>query len=211
MSGKFISIEGIEGAGKSTQLQFIADYLRSHGKQVVVTREPGGTRLGEEIREVLLKPTDQAMAEDTELLLMFAARAEHIKQVIEPALKRGDWVLSDRFVDATFAYQGGGRGIDEQRISELASWTLQGCHTDVTFLFDLPVAVGQTRVEQRQQQKDRFEQEKQAFFERVRICYLARAKAEPQRIKLIDASQSIEAIQQQLSQHLVQLVDKAAL
>ncbi|THF72087.1 MAG: dTMP kinase, partial [Methylophaga nitratireducenticrescens] len=106
MSGKFISIEGIEGAGKSTQLQFIADYLRSHGKQVVVTREPGGTRLGEEIREVLLKPTDQAMAEDTELLLMFAARAEHIKQVIEPALKRGDWVLSDRFVDATFAYQG---------------------------------------------------------------------------------------------------------
>lgn len=211
MSGKFISIEGIEGAGKSTQLQFIADYLRSHGKQVVVTREPGGTLLGEEIREVLLKPTDQAMAEDTELLLMFAARAEHIKQVIEPALKRGDWVLSDRFVDATFAYQGGGRGIDEQRISELASWTLQGCHTDVTFLFDLPVAVGQTRVEQRQQQKDRFEQEKQVFFERVRNCYLARAKAEPQRIKLIDASQSIEAIQQQLSQHLVQLVDKAAL
>jgi dTMP kinase len=211
MSGKFISIEGIEGAGKSTQLQFIADYLRSHGKQVVVTREPGGTRLGEEIREVLLKPTDQAMAEDTELLLMFAARAEHIKQVIEPALKRGDWVLSDRFVDATFAYQGGGRGIDEQRISELASWTLQGCHTDVTFLFDLPVAVGQTRVEQRQQQKDRFEQEKQAFFERVRNCYLARAKAEPQRIKVIDANQSIEAIQQQLSQHLVQLVDKAAL
>ncbi|MCL5975663.1 MAG: dTMP kinase [Gammaproteobacteria bacterium] len=211
MSGKFISIEGIEGAGKSTQLQFIADYLRSHGKQVVVTREPGGTLLGEEIRQVLLKPTDQAMAEDTELLLMFAARAEHIKQVIEPALKRGDWVLSDRFVDATFAYQGGGRGIDEQRISELASWTLQGFHTDTTFLFDLPVALGQTRVEQRQQQKDRFEQEKQAFFERVRNCYLDRAKAEPQRIKLIDASQSIEAIQQQLSKHLIQLVDNAAL
>jgi len=211
MSGKFISIEGIEGAGKSTQLQFIADYLRSHGIQVVVTREPGGTDLGEEIRQVLLKPTEQAMAEDTELLLMFAARAEHIKQVIEPALKRGDWVLSDRFVDATFAYQGGGRGIDQQRIEELANWTLQGCHTDVTFLFDLPVAVGQTRVEQRQQQKDRFEQEKQAFFERVRDCYLDRAKAEPQRIKLIDASQSIEAIQQQLSQQLEQLVDKTAL
>ncbi|MDO8827070.1 dTMP kinase [Methylophaga sp.] len=211
MSGKFISIEGIEGAGKSTQLQFIADYLRSHGIQVVVTREPGGTDLGEEIRQVLLKPTEQAMAEDTELLLMFAARAEHIKQVIEPALKRGDWVLSDRFVDATFAYQGGGRGIDQQRIEELANWTLQGCHTDVTFLFDLPVAVGQTRVEQRQQQKDRFEQEKQAFFERVRDCYLARAKAEPQRIKLIDASQSIEAIQQQLSQQLEPLVDKAGL
>lgn len=211
MSGKFISIEGIEGAGKSTQLQFIADYLRSNGIQVVVTREPGGTNLGEEIRQVLLKPTERAMAEDTELLLMFAARAEHIKQVIEPALKRGDWVLSDRFVDATFAYQGGGRGIDQQRIEDIANWTLQGCHTDVTFLFDLPVVLGQTRVEQRQQQKDRFEQEKQAFFERVRNCYLARAKAEPQRIKLIDASQSIEAIQQQLSQQLEQLVDKAAL
>lgn len=211
MSGKFISIEGIEGAGKSTQLQFIAEYLRSRGKQVVVTREPGGTPLGEEIREVLLKPTDRSMAEETELLLMFAARAEHIKQVIQPALERGDWVLSDRFVDATFAYQGGGRGINEQRITELADWTLQGCHTDVTFLFDLPVALGQTRVELRQQEKDRFEQEKQVFFERVRNCYLARAKAEPQRIKLIDASQSIEAIQQQLSRHLDELADKVVL
>lgn len=207
MNGKFISIEGIEGAGKSTQLQFIADYIRSHGKQVVVTREPGGTTLGEEIREVLLKPTEQAMAEDTELLLMFAARAEHIQQVILPALKRGDWVVSDRFVDATFAYQGGGRGINEQRIELLADWTLQGCNTDVTFLFDLPVALGQTRVEQRQQQKDRFEQEKQVFFERVRNCYLARAEAEPKRIKRIDASQNIEAIQQQLKHQLAPLLD----
>lgn len=211
MNGKFISIEGIEGAGKSTQLQFIADYLRYKGKHVVVTREPGGTPLGEKIREVLLKPTDQAMAEDTELLLMFAARAEHIQQVILPALKRGDWVVSDRFVDATFAYQGGGRGIDEQRIRQLAEWTLQGFQTDVTFLFDLPVALGQTRVEQRQQQKDRFEQEKKAFFERVKNCYLARAEAEPERIKLIDASQSIAAIQQQLSQQLDQIVDKSGL
>ena len=211
MNGKFISIEGIEGAGKSTQLQFIADYLRYQGKHVVVTREPGGTPLGEKIREVLLKPTDQAMAEDTELLLMFAARAEHIQQVILPALKRGDWVVSDRFVDATFAYQGGGRGIDEQRIRQLAEWTLQGFQTDVTFLFDLPVVLGQTRVEQRQQQKDRFEQEKKAFFERVKNCYLARAEAEPERIKLIDASQSIAAIQQQLSQQLDQLVDKSGL
>ena len=207
MNGKFISIEGIEGAGKSTQLQFIADYIRSHGKQVVVTREPGGTTLGEEIREVLLKPTEQAMAEDTELLLMFAARAEHIQQVILPALKRGDWVVSDRFVDATFAYQGGGRGINEQRIKQLADWTLQGCNTDVTFLFDLPVALGQTRVEQRQQKKDRFEQEKRVFFERVRDCYLARAEAEPKRIKRIDASQNIEAIQQQLKHQLAPLLD----
>lgn len=202
MSGKFISIEGIEGAGKSTQLQFVAEFLRAHGKQVVVTREPGGTPLGEEIREVLLKSTKRAMAQDTELLLMFAARAEHLQQLILPALKRGDWVISDRFVDATFAYQGGGRGIDNKRICELADWTLQGCHADVTFLFDLPVALGQTRVEQRQQQKDRFEQEKKAFFERVRDCYLTRAEAEPQRIKLIDASQPIEAIRQQLKQQL---------
>jgi len=207
MNGKFISIEGIEGAGKSTQLQFIADYIRSHGKQVVVTREPGGTALGEEIREVLLKPTEQAMAEDTELLLMFAARAEHIHQVILPALKRGDWVVSDRFVDATFAYQGGGRGINEQRIKQLADWTLQGCNTDVTFLFDLPVALGQTRVELRQQQKDRFEQEKQVFFERVRNCYLARAEAEPKRIKRIDASKNIEAIQKQLKHQLTPLLE----
>lgn len=206
MNGRFISIEGIEGAGKSTQLQFIADFLRSKGKQVVVTREPGGTPLGEQIRKILLEPVEQPMSEDTELLLMFAARAEHLQQVVRPALQRGDWVLSDRFVDATFAYQGGGRGICEQRIAALADWTLQDCYTDVTFLFDLPVAVGQLRVDQRPQQKDRFEQEHQAFFERVRQCYLARAQAEPERIKLIDASQTVEAIQHQLLQSLEQLL-----
>lgn len=206
MNGKFISIEGIEGAGKSTQLQFIADFLRSKGKQVVVTREPGGTAVGEQIRKILLEPAEQSMSEDTELLLMFAARAEHLQQVVRPALQRGDWVLSDRFVDATFAYQGGGRGICEQRIAALADWTLQGCDTDVTFLFDLPVSLGQLRVDQRPQQRDRFEQEQQAFFERIRHCYLARAQAEPERIKLIDASQTVEAIQQQLLQPLEQLV-----
>lgn len=206
MNGKFISIEGIEGAGKSTQLQFIADFLRSKGKQVVVTREPGGTTVGEQIRNILLEPAEQPMSEDTELLLMFAARAEHLQQVVRPALQRGDWVLSDRFVDATFAYQGGGRGVCEQRIATLADWTLQGCHTDITFLFDLPVTLGQLRVDQRPQQRDRFEQEQQAFFERVRQCYLARAQAEPGRIKLIDASQTVEAIQYQLLQPLEQLL-----
>ncbi len=206
MNGKFISIEGIEGAGKSTQLQFIADFLRSKGKQVVVTREPGGTTVGEQIRNILLEPAEQPMSEDTELLLMFAARAEHLQQVVKPALQRGDWVLSDRFVDATFAYQGGGRGVCERRIAALADWTLQGCHTDITFLFDLPVALGQLRVDQRPQQRDRFEQEQQAFFERVRQCYLARAQAEPGRIKLIDASQTVEAIQYQLQQPLEQLL-----
>jgi dTMP kinase len=146
------------------------------------------------------------MSEDAELLLMFAARAEHIHQVIKPALERGDWVLCDRFVDATFAYQGGGRGIDRNRIETISDWTLRGLETDLTLLFDLPVAVGQSRVIKRQQEKDRFEQEKAAFFEKIRDCYLQRAEAEPQRIKCIDASRDIEAIQSQLSVILTELL-----
>lgn len=206
MNGKFISIEGIEGAGKSTQISFIRDFLEAQGKRVVVSREPGGTELGEQIRELLLAPREAGMSEDAELLLMFAARAEHIHQVIKPALERGDWVLCDRFVDATFAYQGGGRGIDRDRIETISDWTLKGIQTDLTLLFDLPVAVGQSRVIKRQQEKDRFEQEKAAFFEKIRDCYLQRAKAEPERIKCIDASRNIEAIQSQLSQILKALL-----
>lgn len=206
MNGKFISIEGIEGAGKSTQLSFIRDFLETRGKRVVVSREPGGTELGEQIRELLLAPREDGMSEDAELLLMFAARAEHIHQVIKPALERGDWVLCDRFVDATFAYQGGGRGIDRNRIETISDWTLRGLETDLTLLFDLPVAVGQSRVIKRQQEKDRFEQEKAAFFEKIRDCYLQRAEAEPQRIKCIDASRDIEAIQSQLSVILTELL-----
>ncbi|MBD3633778.1 MAG: dTMP kinase [Methylophaga sp.] len=206
MNGKFISIEGIEGAGKSTQLSFIRDFLETRGKRVVVSREPGGTELGEQIRELLLAPREDGMSEDAELLLMFAARAEHIHQVIKPALERGDWVLCDRFVDATFAYQGGGRGIDRNRIETISDWTLKGLETDLTLLFDLPVAVGQSRVIKRQQEKDRFEQEKAAFFEKIRDCYLQRAEAEPQRIKCIDASRDIEAIQSQLSEILTELL-----
>lgn len=206
MNGKFISIEGIEGAGKSTQLSFIRDFLETRGKRVVVSREPGGTELGEQIRELLLAPREDGMSEDAELLLMFAARAEHIHQVIKPALERGDWVLCDRFVDATFAYQGGGRGIDQNRIETISDWTLKGLETDLTLLFDLPVAVGQSRVIKRQQEKDRFEQEKAAFFEKIRDCYLQRAEAEPLRIKCIDASRDIEAIQSQLSEILTELL-----
>ncbi len=206
MNGKFISIEGIEGAGKSTQLSFIRDFLETRGRRVVVSREPGGTELGEQIRELLLAPREEGMSEDAELLLMFAARAEHIHQVIKPALERGDWVLCDRFVDATFAYQGGGRGIDRNRIETISDWTLKGLETDLTLLFDLPVAVGQSRVIKRQQEKDRFEQEKAAFFEKIRDCYLQRAEAEPQRIKCIDASRDIEAIQSQLSEILTELL-----
>ena len=199
MTGKFISIEGIEGAGKSTQLSFIQRYLTEQGKQLVVTREPGGTELGEQIRTLLLTPTNSGMAVDTELLLMFAARAEHVEHVIKPALERGDWVLSDRFVDATFAYQGGGRGIDLQRIATLSDWALKGLQTDVTFLFDLPVEVGQQRVLSRNQGVDRFEQEKVDFFQRIRESYLQRAQQEPDRIKVIDASKSIVEIEVQLT------------
>lgn len=206
MNGKFISVEGIEGAGKSTQISFIRDFLEANGKTVIVSREPGGTDLGEQIRELLLAPRESGMSEDTELLLMFAARAEHLHQKIKPALERGDWVLCDRFVDATFAYQGGGRGIDRKRIQTISDWTLQGLQTDLTLLFDLPVSVGQSRVIQRQQQKDRFEQEKSAFFEKIRDCYLQRAETEPDRIKRIDASQDIEAIQAQLTSILTPLL-----
>lgn len=206
MNGKFISIEGIEGAGKSTQLSFIQSYLEQQGKTVVVTREPGGTKLGEQIRELLLTPRDEGMSHDAELLLMFAARAEHLEQVIKPALIRGDWVLCDRFVDATFAYQGGGRGINEKRIESITDWTLRNIHTDLTLLFDLPVEVGQERVLKRSLDKDRFEQEKAAFFEKIRQCYLDRAGKEPERLKVIDASQNIEHIQQQVIAVLTELL-----
>ncbi|GLP99176.1 MAG: dTMP kinase [Pseudomonadota bacterium] len=206
MTGKFISVEGIEGAGKSTQIQFIKSYLENFNKSVIVTREPGGTPLGEEIRELLLRPRKDGMSDDTELLLMFAARAEHIKQVILPALAAGKWVVCDRFVDATFAYQGGGRGIHEQRISSLSDWTLDGLKTDLTLLFDLPVQIGQQRVNQRLLEKDRFEQEKTDFFEKIRQCYLDRAVNEPERIQIIDASQSIDNIQQQVSISLNKLL-----
>ncbi|WP_330109882.1 dTMP kinase [Methylophaga thalassica] len=206
MTGKFISVEGIEGAGKSTQIQFIKSYLENFNKSVIVTREPGGTPLGEEIRELLLRPRKDGMSDDTELLLMFAARAEHIKQVILPALAVGKWVVCDRFVDATFAYQGGGRGIHEQRISSLSDWTLDGLKTDLTLLFDLPVQIGQQRVNQRLLEKDRFEQEKTDFFEKIRQCYLDRAVNEPERIQIIDASQSIDNIQQQVSISLNKLL-----
>jgi dTMP kinase len=206
MNGKFISIEGIEGAGKSTQLTFIESYLKQQGINVIVTREPGGTGLGEQIRELLLSPRDDGMAVDTELLLMFAARAEHVEQVIKPAIQRGDWVISDRFVDATFAYQGGGRGISTERIKQISDWTLRDLQTDVTFLFDLPVELGQQRVINRKGDIDRIEQEKADFFQKIRDCYLQRSQQEPNRIKVIDASKSINDIEIQLSTILDQLI-----
>lgn len=206
MNGKFITIEGIEGAGKSTQLTFIQQYFAEQNQSITVTREPGGTELGEQIRELLLTPRSQGMASDTELLLMFAARAEHIEQIIQPALCRGEWVLSDRFTDATFAYQGGGRGIAQQRITEIADWTLKDLKPDLTLLFDLPVEVGQQRVLSRNESIDRFEQEKVDFFQRIRDCYLERAKQDPSRIKVIDANHSIADIQTQITAILDMLI-----
>lgn len=206
MNGKFISLEGIEGAGKSTQMAFIADYLQSKNIDVVLTREPGGTELGEQVRDLLLTPRDERMVDDAELLLMFAARVQHLQQKILPALSNGQWVISDRFVDATFAYQGGGRGINAGRIQSLAEWSLKGVSTDLTFLFDLPVAVGQERVTSRGNAKDRFELEKHSFFDKVRDAYLQAASAQPARIKVIDAAQPVNHIQDQLRAHIDQLL-----
>ena len=206
MVGKFISIEGVEGAGKSTQVSFIQDYLTSLGKIVVVTREPGGTELSEKIRNLLLDPSSNSMANDTELLLMFASRAEHVSQVINPALHRGDWVLCDRFLDATYAYQGGGRGIQRQRIQQIADWTLRGLIPDLTLLFDLPVELGLERVLERKEDMDRFEQEKIDFFQKIRKSYLKSAEEEPNRIKILDASLSITKIQEQLTQLIKPLI-----
>ena len=195
--GLFITVEGVEGAGKSTQLSFIDSYLRAAGISLVVTREPGGTPLAEEIRELLLRPRDAGMAPTTELLLMFAARAEHLEQKIMPAIRRGDWVLCDRFTDATYAYQGGGRNLNKSLITELEQ-LVQGDHRpDLTIYLDLPVATGLERARKRGQ-LDRFEQEDVGFFERVRKAYLERSRQLPGIYRVVDASQSIEDVKLQI-------------
>lgn len=193
--GKFITLEGIDGAGKSTHLAFIAEYLRATGKQVVVTREPGGTPLGEMLRDLVLS---QAMHVETETLIMFASRREHIDKVIVPALEKGIWIISDRFTDATYAYQGGGRGIAAERLKMLENWVQGSLQPDLTFLFDVPIEVSRERLALNMS-LDRFEQEKQEFFMRVRAAYLACAAAQPQRIRVIDSSRSIADIQTELT------------
>jgi dTMP kinase len=185
--GRFISFEGIDGAGKSTQHAWAVDYLRAQGRTVVATREPGGTPLGEKLRALLLS---EPMHLETEALLMFAARREHIAEVIEPALARGDWVVCDRFVDASFAYQGGGRGLDWKKLESLADWVLGDLQPDLTLIFDAPVAVAQQRLHAATANPDRFEQEQAAFFERVRAAYLRIAAENPGRVRLIDATQT---------------------
>ncbi len=200
-SGKFITLEGVDGAGKSPHLDFLADRIRARGEELVVTREPGGTALGEKLRALLL---NDAMQPDTELMLMYAARAEHVAALIKPALKRGAWVLSDRFADASFAYQCGGRGIDAGRLQLLEDWTLGGFKPDLTLLFDVSAEVAESRRAQARA-ADRFEQEQAAFFTRVRAAYLERAQADPRRVRVIDASHSIESIRAELDRILEKL------
>lgn len=206
-SGRFITIEGTEGVGKSTNIAFLCQLLESLGIEVVLTREPGGTPLAEELRNLLLTPRAEKVSQDTELLLMFAARAQHIENVIRPALARGAWVISDRFTDATFAYQGGGRGVDMDNIRLLETLVQHGLHPDLTILLDLPVAVGLQRASARSE-PDRFEQEKLAFFEKVRAAYLARADAEPDRFAVVDAALDIPAVQAQIEAAMKQFLGK---
>ena len=188
---RFISVEGIDGAGKSTHLAPMAQWIRAQGHDLVVTREPGGTALGEALREIVLH---QPMNADSEALLMFAARREHVTTVIAPALQRGAWVLSDRFADASFAYQGGGRGVALAHLQQLELWVLADLQPDLTFLFDLDPATAHQRVVQGSPVLDRFEQERGEFFTRVREAYLARAQAEPQRFHVLDALRTPEVI-----------------
>lgn len=205
MSGRFITLEGGEGAGKSSNLEWLAERLRAAGRVVTVSREPGGTELAERIRAVLLQPGPETMADTTELLLVFAARAQHLAARIRPALARGDWVLCDRFIDATWAYQGAGRGLDAVHIATLESLVLQGLKADRTLLFDVPPEVGLARAGKRSA-PDRIEREQLDFFVRVRQCYLERAAAEPERFRVLDASANLHAVRGQLQTCLEEML-----
>ena len=198
---KFITFEGVDGAGKSTHLLWFAETLRQRGLDVLVTREPGGTPLGERLREILL---NHPMYAETEALLMFAARLEHIEQIIKPALQRGTWVVSDRFTDASFAYQGGGRGVPLSKLEQLERWVQGDLQPDLTLLFDIPVEVARQRLSNNAT-LDRFEQEQASFFERVRHSYLDRCNQSPQRFARIDASQTQEQVKAKLQEILATL------
>ena len=200
-AGRFISLEGLDGAGKSTHIEFIARHLRQRGVDLLLTREPGGTPLGEELRGLLLS---RAMAADTELLLMYAARVEHVQGLIQPALQAGRWVLSDRFHDASHAYQCGGRGIAAERLAALEAWALRGFAPDLTLLLDVPAELAAERRAQARA-ADRFEAEDVEFFRRVRAAYLERAALHPQRIRVIDAARPLADIQTDIARHLDEL------
>ena len=204
-TGCFITIEGVEGVGKTTNIQFIAEFLRSRPLQLLLTREPGGTPIAEQIRDLLLTKSDEPLNDDAELLLVFAARAQHLAQVIKPALARGEWVVCDRFTDATYAYQGGGRGFSMPHIAQLEQWVQQDLRPDITLLLDLPVEVGLARAKQRSD-PDRFESERTEFFERVRDTYLERARQFHDQYRIIDASRTLPEVQEQLAGVLTELL-----
>jgi dTMP kinase len=201
-AGRFITLEGIDGAGKSTHVRWLAGRIEASGHTVVATREPGGTAVGEALRGLILR---ESMSYDSEALLMFAARREHLDLVIRPALARGEWVVCDRFTDATYAYQGGGHGVDRERIRQLEDWVHGDCQPDLTFLFDVPAAVSRERLDRSQaegRKLDRFEREAGAFFDRVRDAYLERARSDPQRFRVIDSTRPLAEVRAMLDTHV---------
>ena len=206
--GLLVTIEGTEGVGKTTNIDFAKAWLAAQNIDVTTTREPGGTPFAEQIRELLLAPRDEPVAPLAELLMMFAGRAQHLHRLIEPTLSAGGWVICDRFTDASYAYQGAGRGIDPQLIEQLEAIVQQGLQPDLTLILDIPVAEGLKRASARSE-PDRFEREQVAFFERVRGCYLERAEREPLRCVVIDASQSITAVQAQLDRALTAFLQRS--
>jgi len=200
--GRFITLEGVDGAGKSTHIAWLTDAVRAHGVSVVSTREPGGTPLGERLRALVLT---EPMALETETLLMFAARSEHVRTVIQPAIEAGEWVVCDRFTDATYAYQGGGRELGASRIATLEQWVHPAFQPDRTWLFDVPLEVARARLADARE-PDRFEREGAAFFERTRAAYHARAAADPERFRIIDGTLSIAEIREQLQASLIDMM-----
>lgn len=200
---KFITLEGIEGVGKTSNLLFIRELLEQAGQSCVVTREPGGTSLGEALRGLLLSHSDENMSPDAELLMMFAARAEHLSKVIRPALKNGQTVLCDRFTEATYAYQGGGRQLEISKIRDMESWVQGDLRPDLTVILDAPVEVGRARASSRST-PDRIEKEQDEFFERVRQAYIDLSQQHPERICLIDASLTLPEVQQQIREKLIE-------
>jgi dTMP kinase len=207
VAGLFITVEGIEGVGKSTNMAFIAEQLTAAGHKVCVTREPGGTPIGERIRQLILETPGDGLSDLGELLLMFAARAEHLRTVIRPALERGETVLCDRFTDASFAYQGGGRGLDKALIGTLQAMVQDDLRPDLTVLLDVSLEVSARRVADRGEAEDRFEQEQSLFFQRVREAYLEIARAEPERVKLVDASRDLAQVQADIATELSSIIN----
>lgn len=203
MTGLFITLEGVDGAGKSTHMKWLPDFFKNQGLDVVMTREPGGTPVGEKLREILLH---DAMSQETEALLMFASRQENINQLIKPALAAGKLLLCDRFTDSTYAYQGGGRHFDLNKIAALENWVQEGLNPDLTLLFDVPLAVSRERLGQSGVSLDRFEQENDAFFEAVRGAYLQRAATEPHRFLLIDSTRPFEEVRAFIETRLLQFI-----